>query len=302
MTGKKHILAILILAGICLLCACEQTTKENADIASEIHAGIADPAAAEKARAILQEELDQEVKAGRLLEYDGFWTAPLMAEKDEAIQVIAGYKAIFGSGKGASGFIATVKCILTMKQEADGTFSEMRDKRQYEEMGSDTSDNLSWIIDHPYVARISKEEVYGKGRDEIARMMFCQWMDTLKDWDTSTRTFLVTQYDSPEVRLIASVDTKKWETSPELEGPRPKHPDSLGGWIYNCQCRYQFLGYSSNVSLGTCLSGNAVGIAPFWVEDIAPGLNTKHFILTEWQDSYTLETRKHCLETIGKVQ
>lgn len=48
MTGKKHILAILILAGICLLCACGQTTKENADIASEIHAGIADPAAAEK--------------------------------------------------------------------------------------------------------------------------------------------------------------------------------------------------------------------------------------------------------------
>ena len=240
---------------------------------SESNVVTADPLAAEKAEEILQAELDREVKMGRLERYDELCATPLGAEMGENMQVEAAYTVYFGDGKGPSGVSTTVKCILTMKQEPD-----------------------------PYVAWISKEDVYGKDRDEIASMLFCQWMDTLKDWNTSGRTFLVTKYDTPEVSLIASTDTEAWETNIDLDGAKPKHPGSLGSWVYNCQCRYQFQGYTSNTSLGTGWSGKAVGIEPFWVEDFAPGLTAKHFVLTEWQNSYTLETEKHCLGSIGKTQ
>ncbi|MCI8608829.1 MAG: hypothetical protein HFE73_04220 [Firmicutes bacterium] len=295
--GKRLSVILLILAGLLLFCGCEQTKEEKTEVVPESNVVTADPLAAEKAEEILQAELDKEVKNGRLERYEDLCTTPLMAETGEDMQVEAAYTVHFGSG-----ITTGVKCILTMKQKPDGTFSEVRDKREYEILGDSIGDNFSWIIAHPYVAWISKEDVYGKDRDEIASILFCQWMDTLKDWNTSDRTFLVTKYDTPEVDLIVSTDAEEWGTIPELEGPRPKHPGSLGSWIYSCQCRYQYLGYTSNVSLGTGWSGKAVGVEPFWVEDFAPGLTAKHFVLTEWQDSYTLETRKHCLGSIGKTQ
>lgn len=302
MYARRLILTVLILSGLFLFCACEQTKEEKTEVVSESNVVTADPLAAEKAEEILQAELDREVKMGRLERYDELCATPLGAEMGENMQVEAAYTVYFGDGKGPSGVSTTVKCILTMKQEPDSTFSEIRDKREYEIMSDSEFDNFSWIIAHPYVAWISKEDVYGKDRDEIASMLFCQWMDTLKDWNTSGRTFLVTKYDTPEVSLIASTDTEAWETNIDLDGAKPKHPGSLGSWVYNCQCRYQFQGYTSNTSLGTGWSGKAVGIEPFWVEDFAPGLTAKHFVLTEWQNSYTLETEKHCLGSIGKTQ
>lgn len=300
MYSRRFISTVLILMGLFLFCGCEQTKEEQIDSIPKTPVITAEPLAVEKAQEILQAELNKEVKKGRMERFAEFCVAPLETEAGENMQVEAEYTVYFGDGKSPSGIATAVKCILTMKQEQDGTFSEVRDKREYEVLGDGGESNFSWIIDHPYVAWISKEEVYGKDRDEIAAILFCQWMDTLKDWNTSGRTFLVTKYDTPKVSLIASTDAEDWETNVNLDGARPKHPGSLGSWVYHCQCRYQFLGYTSNVSLGTCWSGKAVGVEPFWVEDFAPGSTAKHFVLTQWQDSYTLETRKHCLGSIGK--
>lgn len=301
-SGKRVSMLVLILTGLLLLCSCGQRADENTGTVPESPNAAVESAAAEKAHMILQTELDKEVKAGNLLKYDELSTEPLVTEKEEAMQIAASYRATFGDQTGTSGFTTDMKCVLTIRQKSDGTFSEIRDKREYEIVNDGIFDNFSGIINHPYTAWISKDEVYGKSREEIALILFRQWMDTLQDWNTSARTFLVTRYESPQVSLIASVDDENWGTTMETEGVRPKHRGALASWIYSCQCRYQYLGYTSNVSLGTCWSGKALGVEPFWVEEFAPGLTTKHFVLTEWQDSYTLETKKHCLGTIGKAQ
>lgn len=296
--ARLYFCIILSLLMTFLLCSCGQTAENRTDIVSEISAVTADSDAAEKARAILQAELDEEVKAGRLLSYEGLWTVPLMAKKGDTLQAVAGYIAAFGNRNGASGVTTPVRCVLTLNREQDGTYSEIKDKREYEVLSDGTFDNFSWIIDHPYVAQVPKSDVYNKGRDEIALMLFCQWMDTLKDWNTSDRTFVVTEYDLPQADFWLSTDTDSWGEKEGKTGPRPRYPDCLGSWIYNCQCRYQYLGYSSNISLGTCWSGKGVGVTPFWVEDFAPGSTSKHFILTEWQERYTLETRKHFFDDL----
>lgn len=245
----------------------------------------------------LESELSQEIEAGRLKQAGKPWAVSFDMGNSE-FRTIAGYKVYFGNDKGTAGFRSEVLCTLTVKKESDNSYTEAKDQRSYEVLGDGEFDNFSWIGAHPYTAQTSKADVRGKSRDEIALKLFCQWMDSLKDWNTSDRTFVVTKYDKPEVKLFTATDTEDWGKTEGRNGTRPIHPGSVKSWIYTCQCRYQFLGYTANVSLPTGYSGKALGTAPFWVTDFAPGVGGRDFVLTEWPDSYTLETRSHCLDTI----
>lgn len=249
----------------------------------------------------LESELSQEIEAGRLLRFDGPWAVPMGAvgDAEDEFQSMVGYTVYFGDGKGSAGFRSEVICSLTMKRKEGGGYTENRGERSYEVLGDGRFDNFSWIIDHPYVAQAAKSDVSGKSRDEIALMLYRQWMDTLKDWNTSGRTFVVTKYDKPAVKLFTATDTEDWGKKEGRNGTRPIHLGSVKSWIYTCQCRYQFLGYTANVSLGTGYCSKVLGVEPFWVEDFAPGSSAKDFVLTEWADRYTLETRQHCLDSIG---
>lgn len=302
---KKLSIITLVLMGMLLLGACGQAAGKAAEVMSQVAAAgdsaAGQMSAAEAAGEILREELESEVKAGRLLRFDGPWAVPMGAGSvaEDEFQSMVGYTVYFGDGKGSAGFRSEVICSLTMKRKEGGGYTENRGERSYEVLGDGRFDNFSWIIDHPYVAQAAKSDVFGKSRDEIALMLYRQWMDTLKDWNTSDRTFVVTKYDKPAVKLFTATDTEDWGKKEGRNGTRPIHPGSVKSWIYTCQCRYQFLGYTANVSLGTGYCSRVLGVEPFWVEDFAPGSSAKDFVLTEWADRYTLETRQHCLDSIG---
>lgn len=298
---KKLSVITLLMIGIILLCSCVQKVKQAGSM-SQIAAAAASMAdsmaASQYAEEEMESELTQDVKAGELNGFDRIWAVPLDMNNGTFRSVI-GYRVHFGGNKSASGLQTDIRCTVTMKKKRDGSYTEVREDRSYEVLGDGEFDNFSWIGAHPYVAQAAKADVRGKSRDEIALTLFCWWMDSLKDWNTSDRTFVVTKYDKPEVKLFTATDTEDWGNKEGRNGTRPIHPGSVKSWIYTCQCRYQFLGYTANVSLPTGYSGKALGVEPYWVEDFAPGGSGRVFVLTEWPDGYTLETRHHCLDAIG---
>lgn len=256
MRSKTKAILIFMILTICLIIYAyrqvdEKPIKGLSEVVIASDSIFVEMSVIEKALMILQAELDEEVKTKRLLRYNGLWAAPLVMGNSDEIRAVVGYTVDFGNQKGTSGVSTDVKCILTMKKELNGAYSEIRENRKYEVVGDSSFKNFSWIIDHPYVAWIAKKDLCEEDRDDIALILFQQWLDTLKDWDSSERTFVITKYKEPEVKFWISSDTKAWGTQEGKTGSRPKHPGSLGSWIYNCQCRYQFLGYTSNVSLTT---------------------------------------------------
>lgn len=162
--------------------------------------------------------------------------------------------------------------------------------------------NSLWY--HPYVAEIHKDDVKNMELNKIASLLFHDWIDTFQEWGNNS--FIITEYKNFEVGGIVEPG--------EIESPASgikrtdiAYPGSINTWVVGMWCDFKIIGaydggyFAESPGMPHVYGGGGTfGNDGVWQDSLVLK-NPKSFVLTEWEDRYTLETACVCESNIEKL-
>lgn len=245
----------------------------------------------------IEAELQSDVKKGVLHSFNIITSGAEVVNENEFL-VSVQYEAQFGKEKGTT-YCAEMVCGLSIAVDENYEVTETDVPRTYKLVDEKFFDSYSFIMDNPYVAYIEKKDVEGLSQENIAELLFTQWMDSMKEWK-AIRSFKVVDVENYMIGDFLCADTAEWGSQEGWIGVRPIPRGSERSWIVGVSCDFKYFGFTDSVGLGDVHGGGAAfGNDGNWIRgEVFSGVG-KEFILAEWKDFYTLETKTHCLESLG---
>ena len=153
------------------------------------------------------------------------------------------------------------------------------------------------IWSNDYQPRIEKEQVQGKNTEEIAKILFKDWMNSFHEWGNNS--FIVTDFENVKILGMetAADNPVAGYTKEELTEPEAKKT-----YVFGAACGYTYIGIGPE-AFGSLAAGGgqAFGNDGVKIEASESFINTTNgFVLTEWEDSYSMDTISNCKKKFGK--
>ena len=298
---RLYVLLIAVLLIIMLLCGCQ----------SQDHKILA---VAEKN---LKSGLESDLKNGYLNYYKilkaEIYTPnaedsdnPDLATQCKTANTHIVYELRLGSNTGETGLVQMERYSHVEKDES-GNLAEIPEDTVYfdydlheENAGTyeKTIAGLNCVIwSNDYQPRIGKEQVQGQSTEEIAKILFKDWMNSFREWRNNS--FIVTDFENVKILGMESAadNPVAGYTKEELTEPEAKKT-----YVFGAACGYTYIGIGPE-AFGSLAAGGgqAFGNDGVKIEASESFINTTNgFVLTEWEDSYSMDTISNCKKKFGK--
>lgn len=209
-----------------------------------------------------------------------------------------------GNNTGETGLIQMERYSHVEKGES-GNFAEIPEDTVYfdydlheENAGTyeKTIAGLNCVIwSNDYQPRIGKEQVQGQSTEEIAKILFKDWMNSFREWRNNS--FIVTDFENVKILGMESAGDNPVAgyTKEELTDPEAKKT-----YVFGAACDYTYIGIGPE-TFGSLAAGGgqAFGNTGVKVKASESFINTTNgFVLLEWEDSYSMDTISNCKKKI----
>ena len=213
---QTTIVSIFVLfAALLALCGCKDNEKEIIDLA----------------RSNIENELKQEQESERLQDYIIESCEVLSADEEQQKKVHIIYDVILGDAD-CTGMTVTVESLCTFEKNEKGEYAENAGMREYVKFTAHEEEQYCRAVTTGnFVVKINKRETEGKSPEEVALILFRQWMGRFEKWDEKN-SFIVLQHTNHKVGLQSYDADPSWGQHEGATGPRRKYPDAKGGWIF----------------------------------------------------------------------
>lgn len=281
---QTTIVSIFVLfAALLTLCGCKDNEKEIIDLA----------------RSNIENELKQEQESGRLQDYTIESCEVLSADEEQQKKVHIIYDVILGDAD-CTGMIVTVESLCTFEKNEKGEYAENAGMREYVKITAHEEEQYCRAVTTGgFVVKINKSETEGKSPEEVALILFRQWMERFENWNEKN-SFIVLQHTTHKVSLQSYDADPAWGQHEGATGPRRKYPDAKGGWMAFPECEYTFYGYAAVIDSDF----GQFGGKPFGNDGSTVSAEASFYgisnrmVMSEWDDCWTLETDAHFLQSL----
>lgn len=296
---KKIFLNILILLIIAVFCGCQSQDSKILTVAEKN----------------LESGLESDLQNGYLNYYKilkaEIYTPktedsgdPDFVEQCKMANTHIVYELRLGDNTGETGLVQMERYSRVEKDES-GNLVEIPEDTVYfdydlheENAGTyeETVAGLKCVIwSNDYQPRVSKEQVQGKSTAEIAGILFKDWMSSFHEWRNNS--FIVTDFENVKIlgMKTAGDNPVAGYTKDELE-----YPDAKKTYVFGAACDYTYIGIGPETfdSIATG-GGQAFGNNGVRVKASESFVNTTNgFVLTEWEDFYSMDTISNCKKKI----
>ena len=214
------------------------------------------------------------------------------------------YEMRLGNNTGETGLIQMERYSHVEKGES-GNFAEIPEDTVYfdydlheENAGTyeKTIAGLNCVIwSNDYQPRIGKEQVQGQSTEEIAKILFKDWMNSFREWRNNS--FIVTDFENVKILGMESAGDNPVAgyTKEELTDSEAKKT-----YVFGAACDYTYIGIGPE-TFGSLAAGggHAFGNTGVKVKASESFINTTNgFVLLEWEDSYSMDTISNCKKKI----
>ena len=182
---QTAIVSIFVLfAALLTLCGCKDNEKEIIDLA----------------RSNIENELKQEQESGRLQDYIIESCEVLSADEEQQKKVHIIYDVILGDAD-CTGMTVTVESLCTFEKNEKGEYPENAGMREYVKFTAHEEEQYCRAVTTgDFVVKINKSETEGKSPEDVASILFRQWMERFEKWDEKN-SFIVLQHTNHKVSL-----------------------------------------------------------------------------------------------------
>lgn len=158
------------------------------------------------------------------------------------------------------------------------------------------------IWENSYVAEISKDAAETMSLEEITSRLFKDWIGTFQEWGDNS--FIITEYKNFEIGGFTE-PTEEENPASGITKADVTYPDAVKTWTVGLWCDFKIIGAydggflkKSPDDFYVCGGGGAFGNDGVWQDSSVFQNSTKGFVLTEWEDCYTLETTSTCMDKV----
>ena len=155
---------------------------------------------------------------------------------------------------------------------------------------------------HPYVAEVDKAAVETMSLEEIAVHLFQNWISSFQEWGNNS--FIIIEYKNVEIGACVEPGETEHPAS-GISREDIAYPEALKTWNVGLWCDFKIIGAydggffkESPDDFFIHGGGGAFGNDGVWQDSWALHGSSTAFVLTEWEDCYTLETERVCMEKI----
>lgn len=294
-TMKKNFLNILILLIIAALCGCQsQDSKILAVAEKNLKSGLESDL--QNGYLNCYKILKAELYTPNAEDSDD----PDLVGQCKTANTHIVYELRLGNNTGETGLVQMERYSRVEKDER-GNFAEIPEDTVYfgydlheENAGTyeETVAGLNCVIwSNDYQPRVGKEQVQGKSTAEIAGILFKDWMSSFHEWRNNS--FIVTDFENVKILGMetAGDNPVAGYTKEELNDPEAKKT-----YVFGAACDYTYIGIGPETFDSiTAGGGQAFGNDGVRVKASESFANTTNgFILTEWEDFYSLDTISNC--------
>ena len=298
-TMEKFFLNILILLIIALLCGCQGEDSKILTVAEKK----------------LESGLESDLQNGYLHYYKilkaELYTPnaedsdnPDLVEQCKTANTHIVYELRLGDNTGETGLVQMERYSHVEKDES-GNLVEIPEDTVYFDYDlheknagtyEETVAGLNCVIwSNDYQPRIGKEQVQGKSTEEIAKILFKDWMNSFREWRNNS--FLVTDFENVKILGMepAADNPVAGYTKEELE-----YPDAKKTYVFGAACDYTYIRIGPE-AFGSLTAGGGQSFGNDGVKIKASESfidTTNGFVLTEWEDSYSMDTISNCKKKI----
>lgn len=301
-TMKKFFLSTLILFVIALLCGC-QSQESKILVAAEKNLESGLESDLQNGYLNYYKILKEEIHTPKAEDSDN----PDFVEQCKTANTHIVYELRLGNNTGETGLVQMERYSRVEKNES-GNLVEIPEDTVYfdynlheENAGTyeETVAGLNCVIwSNDYQPRIGKEQVQRKSTEEIAKILFKDWMNSFHEWRNNS--FIVTDFENVKILGMetAGDNPVAGYTKEELTEPKAKKT-----YVFGAACDYTYIGIGPE-AFGSVVTGGGQAFGNDGVKVMASEsfINTTNgFVLTEWEDSYSMDTISNCKKKIANA-